>query len=62
MATFSVPDHRKVARGTLRSLIRAIGMSVEKFGSLCEAVIGGNPAYTGFHPDVWWGRHLACPG
>jgi predicted RNA binding protein YcfA (HicA-like mRNA interferase family) len=30
-ATLSVPDHREVARGTLRSLIRAAGLSVEDF-------------------------------
>jgi len=29
MATLSVPDHREVARGTLRSLIRASGIRVE---------------------------------
>jgi predicted RNA binding protein YcfA (HicA-like mRNA interferase family) len=31
MATLSVPDHKEVARGTLRSLVRASGMSVEAF-------------------------------
>lgn len=31
MATLSVPDHREVAKGTLRSLIRASGMTVEAF-------------------------------
>ena len=36
MATLSVPDHREVARGTLRSLIRASGMTVERFASLCD--------------------------
>ena len=30
-ATLSVPDHREVARGTLRSLIRAAGLTVEEF-------------------------------
>jgi predicted RNA binding protein YcfA (HicA-like mRNA interferase family) len=34
MATLSVPDHREVAKGTLRSLIRASGLTVEQF---CEA-------------------------
>jgi predicted RNA binding protein YcfA (HicA-like mRNA interferase family) len=29
--TLSVPDHREVARGTLRSLIRAAGLTVEDF-------------------------------
>jgi len=36
IATLSVPDHREVARGTLRSLIRASGMTVEEFLSLCD--------------------------
>lgn len=31
MASLSVPDHREVARGTLRSLIRASGMTVQEF-------------------------------
>lgn len=31
MATLSIPDHREVARGTLRSLIRASDMSVDDF-------------------------------
>lgn len=30
-ATLSVPDHNEVARGTLRSLIRAAGLTVEEF-------------------------------
>ena len=30
-ATLSVPDHKEVAKGTLRSLIRAAGMAVEEF-------------------------------
>jgi predicted RNA binding protein YcfA (HicA-like mRNA interferase family) len=30
-ATLSVPDHREVAAGTLRSLIRASGLTVEEF-------------------------------
>ena len=34
MATLSVPDHREVAKGTLRSLIRASGLSVDEFLSL----------------------------
>jgi predicted RNA binding protein YcfA (HicA-like mRNA interferase family) len=29
--TLSVPDHREVARGTLRSLIRSAAISVEEF-------------------------------
>jgi len=31
MATLSVPDHREVAKGTLRSLIRAAGLTVDEF-------------------------------
>jgi predicted RNA binding protein YcfA (HicA-like mRNA interferase family) len=31
MASLSVPDHREVAKGTLRSLIRSSGMTVEQF-------------------------------
>lgn len=30
-ATLSVPDHKEVAKGTLRSLIRMAGMTVEEF-------------------------------
>ena len=30
-ATLSVPDHKEVARGTLRSLIRASGLTVDGF-------------------------------
>ena len=31
IATLSVPDHREVAKGTLRSLIRSSGLSVDEF-------------------------------
>jgi len=31
MATLSVPDHRTVAKGTLRSLIRSAGLTVNEF-------------------------------
>ena len=34
IATLSVPDHREVARGTLRSLIRDAGLTVEEFADL----------------------------
>jgi predicted RNA binding protein YcfA (HicA-like mRNA interferase family) len=34
IATLSVPNHREVARGTLRSLIARADLSVEEF--LCE--------------------------
>ena len=30
-ATLSVPDHKDVAKGTLRSLIRCAGLTVEEF-------------------------------
>ena len=30
-ATLSVPDHKEVARGTLRSLIRSAGITVNDF-------------------------------
>ena len=31
IATLSVPDHREVARGTLRALIRLADLTVEQF-------------------------------
>jgi predicted RNA binding protein YcfA (HicA-like mRNA interferase family) len=31
IATLSIPDHKEVARGTLRSLIRTAGITVEEF-------------------------------
>ncbi|MGD0542546.1 MAG: type II toxin-antitoxin system HicA family toxin [Tepidisphaeraceae bacterium] len=31
MATLSVPDHKEVARGTLRSLIRDANVTVQEF-------------------------------
>lgn len=34
MVTLSVPDHKEVARGTLRSLIRASGLTVDEFLAL----------------------------
>jgi len=34
IATLSVPDHREVAKGTLRSLIRSSGLSVDEFLAL----------------------------
>jgi predicted RNA binding protein YcfA (HicA-like mRNA interferase family) len=36
MATLSVPDHREIAKGTLRSLIRASGLTVEEFANLAR--------------------------
>ncbi len=34
IATLSVPDHKEVAKGTLRSLIRTAGITVEEFVSV----------------------------
>jgi len=34
IASLSVPQHREVAPGTLRALIRASGMTVDDFASL----------------------------
>ncbi|MEH2281823.1 MAG: type II toxin-antitoxin system HicA family toxin [Nostoc sp.] len=33
LATLSVPEHREVAKGTLRSLIRTAGLTVSQFVS-----------------------------
>jgi len=35
IASLSVPQHRELAPGTLRALIRAAGMTVEEFRDLC---------------------------
>jgi predicted RNA binding protein YcfA (HicA-like mRNA interferase family) len=35
IASLSIPQHRELAPGTLRSLIRAAGMTVEEFRDLC---------------------------
>jgi predicted RNA binding protein YcfA (HicA-like mRNA interferase family) len=31
IASLSVPDHKEIAKGTLRSLIRAAGLTVDEF-------------------------------
>lgn len=36
MATLSVPDHKEVAKGTLRSLIRSSSLTSEEFLALAE--------------------------
>jgi len=36
IATLSVPNHREVARGTLRSLIARAGLTVEEFLAATE--------------------------
>ena len=33
MVTLSIPDHKEVAKGTLRSLIRAANLTVDEFVS-----------------------------
>jgi len=33
----TVPDHRELAKGTLRALIREAGITVEEFGALLRA-------------------------
>jgi len=35
-ATLSVPDHKELAKGTLRSLPRAAGMNAEAFTTLAD--------------------------
>jgi len=35
VASLSVPQHRELARGTLRALIRAAGMTVEELAARC---------------------------
>ena len=37
--TLSVPDHKEVARGTLRGLIRAADLLVEEFNSSADSVL-----------------------
>ncbi len=31
MATLSIPDHREIAKGTLRSIIRTAGLTINEF-------------------------------
>jgi len=31
MATLSIPDHKEVARGTLRSLVRSADLTLDQF-------------------------------
>ena len=38
IATLSVPDHREVARGTLRSLTRSANLTVAEFKAAADAV------------------------
>lgn len=32
--TLSVPDHKEVAKGTLRGLVRAAGMTLQEFSKI----------------------------
>ncbi|MFM7374828.1 MAG: type II toxin-antitoxin system HicA family toxin [Chthoniobacterales bacterium] len=36
IASLSVPDHKEIAKGTLRSLIRSSGLTVEEFIALLD--------------------------
>jgi predicted RNA binding protein YcfA (HicA-like mRNA interferase family) len=36
LATLSVPDHKELAKGTLRSLMRAAGMTSDEFTELSK--------------------------
>ena len=36
IASLSVPQHKELAPGTLRSLIRAAGLTVEEFEKFCR--------------------------
>lgn len=36
-ASLSIPQHRELAPGTLRSLIRAAGIPVEEFAGFCQS-------------------------
>ncbi len=38
VATLSIPNHREVAKGTLRSLIRAADLSVAEFLAAVQAI------------------------
>jgi len=38
VATLSIPNHREVAKGTLRSLIRAANLSVAEFIAAAHAL------------------------
>ncbi len=39
IATLSIPDHKEVARGTLRGLIRAADMLVDDFNTTADQTI-----------------------
>lgn len=36
VVTLSIPDHNPVAKGTLRTLIRLAGLTVDEFAAVCK--------------------------
>jgi predicted RNA binding protein YcfA (HicA-like mRNA interferase family) len=36
MVSLSIPNHNPVAKGTLRSLIRSAGLTVDEFAKACD--------------------------
>lgn len=36
IVTLSIPDHKEVARGTLRGLIKMAGLTIDQFCSACR--------------------------
>ena len=38
IASLAIPAHKEVAKGTLRSLIRSAGLTVQEFLSACDKV------------------------
>ena len=40
MATLAIPNHKEVAKGTLRSLIRAAETTVREFLAICARATG----------------------
>lgn len=38
IATLSVPDHKEIAKGTLRSLVRGAGLTVEVFAAAAQRI------------------------
>jgi predicted RNA binding protein YcfA (HicA-like mRNA interferase family) len=39
IATLSIPEHKEVAKGTLRSLIRSANLSVDEFAATMKEVL-----------------------
>ena len=36
IVTLSIPDHDEIAKGTLQSLIRSAGITIDEFNKKCE--------------------------